>query len=417
MSSESVSTTFQAVPASGRVHIIGAGPVGLLLTALLQSVDGVDVRLYEKRPEYTRSRMVRLAPYLAADAPDSYRADPIDGDSVDAIFDQSELDVAIAFRKSTPDDLMALLRSWTLGFCPLNAIERSLSDLINERPSNSVQRTSVVMTARDAIAMLEPGDMLIDCSGSKSLLRERLVPGNDEMDGAANTQLIKFEDALVVTFLYSQSYDCNEYCKYYKNVENVNYKFIPSVHRTYSDGSITHVTGIVTITADEFANMPPKFDGRWLRDNYPRVAESMDCFIDKIKEETHGEVVGELEVVRIPLNLYRARHTTSERWYTMGPFYDPFAITPVFLLGDSAIGSPYFQSISLGFECAMFLAQLIAQRVQRDLSPMVMFDRYEQYVYKQWLRVYIRSKLIKHNKDVLQCIDDTTAVLEKLHLY
>jgi 2-polyprenyl-6-methoxyphenol hydroxylase-like FAD-dependent oxidoreductase len=414
MPSESVSTTFQAVPASGRVHIIGAGPVGLLLTALLQSLDEVDVSLYEKRPEYTRSRMVRLAPYLAADAPDSYRADPIDGDSVDAIFEQSELDEAISFRNSVPDDLMALLRSWTVGFCPLNAIERSLSNLINERASNSVQRTSVIMTAADATAMLEPGDMLVDCSGSKSVLRECLVPGNE---GAANTQLIKFEDALVVTFLYSQQYDCNEYCKYYKNLENEHYKFIPSVHRTYSDGSITHVTGIVTITADEFANMPPTFDGHWLRDNYPSVAESMDRFLDKVKQETHGEIVGELEVVRIPLNLYRARHATSERWYTMGPFYHPFAITPVFLLGDSAIGSPYFQSISLGFECAMFLSKLIAQRVQRDLSPRVMFDRYEQYVYKQWLRVYMRSKLIKHNKDLLQCVDDTFALLEKLHLY
>ena len=417
MPSESVSTTFQAVPASGRVHIIGAGPVGLLLTALLQSLDEVDVCLYEKRPEYTRSRMVQLASYLAADSPEAYRADPIDGDSIDAIFEQSELDEALSFRNSVPDDLMALLRSWTVGFCPLNAIERSLSDLINERASNSVQRTSVIMTAADAIAMLEPGDMLIDCSGSKSLLRECLVPGNDKMDGAANTQLIKFEDALVVTFLYSQSYDCNEYCKYYKNVDNVHYKFIPSVHRTYSDGSITHITGIVTITADDFSNMPPSFDGHWLRDNYPNVAESMDCFIDKIKQETHGDIVGELEVVRIPLNLYRARHATSERFYTMGPFYHPFAITPVFLLGDSALGSPYFQSISLGFECAMFLAQLIAQRVQRDLSPRVMFDRDEQYVYKQWLRVYIRSKLIKHNKDLLQCVDDTYALLDKLHLY
>ena len=66
-----------------------------------------------------------------------------------------------------------------------------------------------------------------------------------------------FENALVVTFLYGQSYECNEYCKYYKNAGNVQYKFIPSVHRTYSDGNVTHVTGIVTITADEFEAMPP----------------------------------------------------------------------------------------------------------------------------------------------------------------
>ena len=75
------------VPRIGRVHILGAGPVGLLMTALLQSMDGMSVHLYEKRPEYTRTRMVTLAPYLVADSVESYRADPIDGESVEAIFD------------------------------------------------------------------------------------------------------------------------------------------------------------------------------------------------------------------------------------------------------------------------------------------------------------------------------------------
>ncbi len=88
----------------------------------------------------------------------------------------------------------------------------------------------------------------------------------------------------------------------------------------------------------------------------------MDRFIDKIKQETHGELLGDLEIVRIPLNLYRARNATSRQWRRAGPSDHPFASTPVFLRGDSAIGSPYFQSISLGFECAMFLAGLLAQR-------------------------------------------------------
>ena len=123
----------------------------------------------------------------------------------------------------------------------------------------------------------------------------------------------------------------------------------------------------------------------------------MDRFIDKVKEETHGEVVGDLEIVRIPLDLYRARNATSRQWLDTGRDDHPFRQTPVFLLGDSAIGSPYFQSISLGFECAMFLAGLIAQR---DLPAEEMLDRYELYMYKQWLRVYMRSKMIKHNKDL-----------------
>ena len=394
-----------------RVHVVGAGPVGLLLTALLQSMEGFSVGLYEKRREYTRTRMVQLAPYLVADSVESYRADSIDGDSVEAVFDPAELDQGLAFRQSIPTDLMTLLHGWTLGFCPLNAIERSLSDLIDERGSSQLQRSEAVVTAEDAMAMLEPGDLLVDCTGARSLLRDRLVPGSE--GGGENTLLIRLEYALVITFLYGQKYDCNEYCKYSKNIENPHYKFIPMVHRTHYDGSVSHVTGIVNISAREFEAMPSRFDGQWLRDNFPSVAQSMDRFIDKIKEETQGELLGDLEIVRIPLDLYRARNATSRQWLTaLGDH--PFATSPVFLAGDSAIGSPYFQSISLGFECAMYLAGLIAQR---DLPLRDMLDRYELYSYKQWLRVYMRSKMIKHNKDLFESIDEPLALLDKLHIY
>ena len=305
--------------------MVGAGPVGLLLTALLQSREGFSVRLYEKRREYKRTRMVQLAPYLVADSVDSYRTDYIDGDNVDAVFDPAELDQGLAFRGSIPWDLMTLLRDWTVGFCPLNSIERGLSDLIDARPSNGVERTSAVVTAEDAMAMLEPGDVLIDCTGSNSLLRNHLVPGLGDADGAANTLKIRLEYALVITFLYGRPYDCNEYCKYYKNIENAHYKFIPMVHRTHYDGSVSHVTGIVNISADDYEAMPSRFDGEWLRGNVPGVAQSMDRFIDKIKQETHGEILGDLEIVRIPLDLYRARNATSRQLLTGGPIDHPFA--------------------------------------------------------------------------------------------
>jgi 2-polyprenyl-6-methoxyphenol hydroxylase-like FAD-dependent oxidoreductase len=377
-------------------------------------MEGFSVRLYEKRHEYTRTRMVQLAPYLVADSVDSYRTDYIDGDNVDAVFDPAELHEGLAFRRSIPSDLMALLRDWTLGFCPLNSIERAVSDLIDARVSNGVQRTAAVVTAEDAMAMLEPGDILIDCTGSRSLLRDHLTTGSGEIDGGANTLKIRLEYALVITFLYGQTYDCNEYCKYYKNAENAQYKFIPMVHRTHYDGSVSHVSGIVNISADDYEAMPSRFDGQWLRSNFPSVAQSMDRFIDKIKEETHGEILGDLEIVRIPLDLYRARNATSRQWLAAGPSDHPFASSPVFLAGDSAIGSPYFQSISLGFECAMYLAGLIAQR---DLLLRDMLDRYELYSYKQWLRVYMRSKMIKHNKDLFESLDDPLALLDKLHIY
>jgi threonine dehydrogenase-like Zn-dependent dehydrogenase len=274
------------------VHVLGAGPVGLLITALLQSMDGMSVHLYEKRPAYTRTRMVTLAQYLVADSVAGYRTDDIDGESVDAIFDPAELVAGLAGRRAIPSDLMSLLQAWALGFCPLNTIERTLSDLIDGRGSDVVVRDEAVVTVEEAIGMLEPGDVLIDCTGSRSLLRDQLMPGSEDVDGVTNTLNVRLEYALVITFLYGQLYDCNESCKYFKNAENEHYKFIPAVHRTYYDGATTHVTGIVNISAEEFAAMPSTFDGEWLRGSFPSVARSMDRFIDKIKEETHGEVLG-----------------------------------------------------------------------------------------------------------------------------
>jgi 2-polyprenyl-6-methoxyphenol hydroxylase-like FAD-dependent oxidoreductase len=402
------------LPASGRIHVLGAGPVGLMLTALLQTMDGYSVHLYEKRREYTRTRMVRLAPYLVADSAESYARDHIDGETVAAVFDPQELDGRLEFRRSIAPDLMALLREWSQGFCPLNSIERALSGLIDERPAGTVERQTGVVTVDDAMAMLDPGDILVDCTGCASILRNRMVPGGTGAEDDANTLNIRLEYALVITFLYGQPYECNEYCKYYKNVDNVAYKFIPAVHRTYYDGSISHVTGIVNISAEEFEQMPPRFDGEWLRGNFPGVAESMDRFIDMVKAETGGELLGDLEIVRIPLNLYRARNATNRLLAAAGPAENPLSRSPVFLVGDSAIGSPYFQSISLGFENAMFLAELIAQR---DLPLRDAYERYELHMYKQWLRVYMRSKMIKHNKDLFEHVDDKYALLERLHIY
>ena len=405
----------ETVPFTRPVHVVGAGPVGLMLTALLQSMEGFSVHLYEKRREYTRTRMVQLAPYLVADSVESYRVDSIDGDSVEAIFDPQELDQGLAFRQSIPPDLGALLKNWALGFCPLNSIERALSELIDARGLNGVERTAAIVTSEDVMAMLQPGDVLIDSTGSRSLLRDHLAPGSGDVEEGANTLNVRLEYALVITFLYGQPYDCNEYCKYYKNIENARYKFIPMVHRTHYDGSVSHVTGIVNISAEEYEAMPSRFDGEWLRSNFPGVAQSMDRFIDKIREETQGgEILGDLEIVRIPLDLYRARDATNRQWLTEGPSDHPLASSPVFLAGDSAIGSPYFQSISLGFECAMYLAGLIARR---ELPLREMLDRYELYIYKQWLRVYMRSKMIKHNKDLFESLDDPLALLEKLHIY
>ena len=101
------STALDSPPAVDQVHVIGAGPVGLLTAALLQPIEGMSVQLYEKRSEYTRTRMVQLAPYLVADTVEAYQTDTIDGDSIAALFDPQELEEGIAFRRSLPPDLTA----------------------------------------------------------------------------------------------------------------------------------------------------------------------------------------------------------------------------------------------------------------------------------------------------------------------
>src|SRR5262245_3177291 len=135
-------TVPEVVSSPAQVHVIGAGPVGLLLTALLQQIDDLSVTVYEKRSAYTRTRMVQLASYLLADSVENYCTDSIDQDSVGALFDPHEIVEGIAYRQAISQDLMDLLHGWSRGFCPLNAIERSVSELIDARPWNPVQRTA-----------------------------------------------------------------------------------------------------------------------------------------------------------------------------------------------------------------------------------------------------------------------------------
>jgi hypothetical protein len=414
-------TSIDAPRSERRVHIIGAGPVGLLMTVMLQSMEGFSIRLYEKRPTYTRTRMVRLEPYLTAESISAYSADEIDGDNVAAIFEPGELETSLKFRRSINPKLFSLLQEWNQGFCRLNEIENCLSGLIAQGGKSHVDRIEGPVTAEQAMAMLAPHDIMIDCTGAHSLLRDHLVPstGEEPVSSERNTFLIRLEYAANVTFLFGRPYACNEYCKYYKNRNNSQYKFIPAVDRIAQDAGTTHVLGIINISAEDYEAMPSKCNGDYLRQHFPAVAASMDRFIQQIGLETQGEVVGEIDVVRIPLNLYRARNATSRPWHPA--FWDgnkdgwnhPFSNASVFLVGDSAIGSPYFQSISLGFECAMFLADLLGQRmIITDV-----YDRYELLMYKQWLRVYMRSKIIKHNKDIFERLDDTFGVLERLHMY
>ena len=92
----------ETLPDEVRVHILGAGPVGLMLAALFQPMEGFSVHLHEKRREYTRTRMVQLRDYLVADSVASYCTDYIDGESVEALFDAGSSTRASPFASLFP---------------------------------------------------------------------------------------------------------------------------------------------------------------------------------------------------------------------------------------------------------------------------------------------------------------------------
>jgi 2-polyprenyl-6-methoxyphenol hydroxylase-like FAD-dependent oxidoreductase len=116
-----------------------------------------------------------------------------------------------------------------------------------------------------------------------------------------------------------------------------------------------------------------------------------------------------MEFIALPLQLYRARKMThsvndndlNQHWV---------------LLGDAAMGGPYFQSISMGFEAAIYLAYIF-EHMKGNVEEMM--SKYEYYMEKLWLAIQIRSQEIQRNKQILQlmCADDRNAILEKIKVY
>ena len=112
-------TTYEALPPGGRVHISARGRSVFSWLRCSSPWTDVDVRLYEKRDEYTRTRMVHLEPYLAADSIESYCTDPHRRrQRPGRLRSGSSWTRPSSSERSIPSDLMTLLRGWTRGLLP-----------------------------------------------------------------------------------------------------------------------------------------------------------------------------------------------------------------------------------------------------------------------------------------------------------
>ena len=263
--------------------------------------------------------------------------------------------------------------------------------------------------------MLEPGDVLIDCTGSNSLLRDRLVPGSDEVDEGANTFKIRLEYALVITFLYGQPYDCNEYCKYYKNIDNAALQVHPDGsphalrrqrqprhrhrqhHRRGVRGDAVPIRRRVASRQlsrrrrvdgplhrqDQAGNRMASCSATWRSSGYPWICTGLG-----MRPTGSGGQRG-------PATTHSPAHRCSWR-----------AIRP------SALRTFSRSRLASSVRCSW-----------RDSSRSVTCHSETCSIatrcscYKQWLRVYMRSKMIKHNKDLFESVDEPLALLDKLHIY
>jgi len=59
----------------------------------------------------------------------------------------------------------------------------------------------------------------------------------------------------------------------------------------------------------------------------------------------------------------------------------------------------------------------VAQLGAQDSGDPAVLARYERFMERQWMRVYMRSRSIKANKDVLSMADDIPRLLDCLYVY
>ena len=380
-------------------YIIGAGPIGLAAAAGLQHGTSDDIVLLEKRPAYSRERKVTLSHFLLAEQVGDYTAEDMDADDIRAIFRQDDLDDLLASKRLIPPQVESLMRDIGTSFVALNSIEEALSAIVSQgRP---IDRRGVDVTLDDLESLVRPGDTVLDATGRNSLTRDSLL-GHD------NTLEFVVEYAVVASFTIDADHVCTSQCKWSGSIGNDLYDFIPSVRRSHTVAGRTVVVGIVEIEHAEFTRLPRALDDQWLESGDP-VAEGIRRYLQHHAEldiDAHPSV---LSIMTLPLNLYCARRFTNAHDHRIGDVPD----VSVLLLGDAAIGSPYFQSISLGLESAFFLTA----RIQRQAAPSALLADYERFMEHQWLRVYMRSRSIKANKDVLTFVDDIPGLLDRLYVY
>ena len=354
------------------------------------------VTLLEKRADFTRARRVKLLGKVLLPAPT---------DDEPIIFSDDQ----VVERRRAIDciklELFAMTTSWLEIATPIQIIQEKL--LKYYVAAGGTILTGDQYDFKDNLKSLThyPNTVIIDCTGYHSVLRNHIQPDNRV------SRLL--EHVLLCSFILDTRYECNERCKYYKNRNTRRYRIIPSINDTYTTGERqTNVLCLITIDQDTFEELslikPLTYAS--LGEHKHEIYDDLNIFLNNLCRQDLSKIrFDTMEFVTLPLQLYRAKKLT----YTVN---DSDLNQHWVLLGDAAMGGPYFQSISMGFESAIYLAYLL---VNMNGNAQEVFKKYEMYVETLWLRLQMHSREIQHNKQILQamCADDRDAVLELIKIF
>lgn len=192
---------------------------------------GVHVTIVEKREENTRRRPVKLSGRILLS---EMIVDEI------YVFTESQIEE----RRNAIESIKEELHNKVIGWLELTTKIKDIQDELRKYFSSSggalYNGQNYDISQNLDILRHYPDTLVIDCTGYHSVLRNHIQPDN---------RIDRFiEYVLVWTFLFNDRYECNELCKYYKNINTRKYRVIPSVDDTYIDGTRrTHVTCLITI--------------------------------------------------------------------------------------------------------------------------------------------------------------------------
>ncbi|CAF1006229.1 unnamed protein product [Rotaria sordida] len=378
-----------------RVLIIGGGPVGLLLGCLLRNQD-VNVTMVEKRSETTRTRRVKLSGQILLS---NMITNGIH------LFSEKQMEERQKAIDSMKLELSGTITSWLEVCTSIQTIQETLKKYYISSGGTILVGDQYDFSKNLDSLQYYSNTFIIDCTDYHSVLSNHIQPNN------RISLLVEY--VLICSFIFDDRYECNELCKYYKNVDTQKFHVIPSIDDTYTmEERQTYVTGLITIDENLFQQMceikPLTYN--YLIEYQHEIYDDLDTFLDNLSNKNKKKVhYDTMELIVLPLQAYCAKKLTHS-------VYDNNLNQHWILMGDAAMGGPYFQSISVGFESAIYFAYIF-KHMQGNVQQML--TKYDNYVEKLWLKLQIHSKNIQHNKQILQalCANDQHAVLNIITIY